>query len=1274
MSQRDNQVWTNHIKSDSGEYMHTVYKSASKSDVNINVNINVHSETEVQGDSTEQKPNNVNTSSANRIVHSVELENINFDITESTSLDTFGIINAPQPHTYDTIDSLSILSLNVNSLCSKLNYSIIQNMISKYDISCLQESKLDAIDEKNVCIKGYKPYFHSRKHFVKKSGGLVFFIKDELVPFCVEINATEECVQWIKLKKQLLGYDLILGNAYIPPDNTNYCDGDEFEFLSSQLIDLSVKYNCDACIVGDFNARTGVLKDYIDLDENVASVAGLEPENEAFISTQKLIDLNIDPIRHNEDKVHNSKGLKMIDFCQGTGMLIVNGRVGRDKGVGRTTCEKPTKNGITKTTNDYALATHTLFKHISDFHVDILDQTLSDVHCPISLNLKKCSLSTDIISPTANISENSHSPENVKKEFKVNWDNSKQNEFTNNFNLESIDNLDQMINNITHDTVTQDKIDLLTKSIGEVYKESGLSAGVIKIFNNIKFSKNRFKHKSPNQPWFTKECAKSRKLFYSAKHKLKRIKSVANESCFKRASKEFKTQIAKAKKDFIKSMHNKLRQLKSANNKEFWNILSDDSNPVHTKIALETLFEHFKKLNSDNNQNTTDQNCQEETSSFDSLPFNNYFTVEELLKFANKLKNGRSSGLDSIVNEFIKYSPPVMISLLAKYFNLILGTGIIPSNWTLGTIIPIYKNKGDTNDPDNYRGITLLSCIGKFFTLLINFRLTDFLESNDLLGEEQAGFRAGYSTLDHIFTLHCLIEMLLKNKKRLYCAFIDYRKAFDTVDRISLWQKLISIGIQGKVLVVIKNMYANAKSCVQLNNGYSDFFSCNIGVRQGENLSPLLFSIFLNDLAEHMSKESNGINVEFSDRNIDCYIRLFVLLYADDTILVSETPEDLQTLLNSLDVYCNQWKMQINQNKSKIVIFSRGLVKKVPKWTLGSHTLEVTQDYIYLGVVYNYNGRFTKAIKKQINQARRASFSLMAKARKNKLPVDLQLHLFDTCILPILLYGCEIWGFSDLKDIELFHHQFCKYILRIGPRSINNIALGELGRFKIEKHIKQRMLNFWVHLACSEPNKISHIMYLKLLGNDSSDGYQSQWASHIKNTLRSLDLEHLWEVNPSLLHPNQLKTLFNRKLSQLYTQQWQNDIYSSTACDTYTIFKDQLQIEPYLTLLDPKFSIPISKFRSNNHRLPIVTGRYNRQDRLERLCTLCEMGDVGDEYHYLLRCSYFSSARQKFIKPDFIVKSQQKVTLKHIMNSKNPVELVNLSKFISLIMDEFKNK
>ena len=124
---------------------------------------------------------------------------------------------------------------------------------------------------------------------------------------------------------------------------------------------------------------------------------------------------------------------------------------------------------------------------------------------------------------------------------------------------------------------------------------------------------------------------------------------------------------------------------------------------------------------------------------------------EEVTYAISKLKLNKSCGIDEITNEYLNSSTPYMISLYTNLSNRILHTGVIPEIWTESIIKPIYKQKGDRNNPDNYRGICLISCFSKLFTAVLNNRLEKFIEVNQIIGEEQAGFRHGYSTLDNIY-------------------------------------------------------------------------------------------------------------------------------------------------------------------------------------------------------------------------------------------------------------------------------------------------------------------------------------------------------------------------------------------------------------------------------------------------------------------------------------------------------------------------------------------
>ena len=166
--------------------------------------------------------------------------------------------------------------------------------------------------------------------------------------------------------------------------------------------------------------------------------------------------------------------------------------------------------------------------------------------------------------------------------------------------------------------------------------------------------------------------------------------------------------------------------------------------------------------------------------------------------------------------------------------------------------------------------------------------------ANEKVRYEQAGFMPEFITTDHIFTLYVIIAYYKSKNSRVYCTFVDYRKAFDLVERSSLWIKMLKESVNGKILAIIRNLYMKAKSCVRCNNDLSSFFSCNIGVRQEKNLSPILFAIYLNDFQECLSKNYQGFHTLAGDfqNELEVFMKLYILLYADDTIIMAESSDD----------------------------------------------------------------------------------------------------------------------------------------------------------------------------------------------------------------------------------------------------------------------------------------------------------------------------------------------------------------------------------------------
>ena len=212
---------------------------------------------------------------------------------------------------------------------------------------------------------------------------------------------------------------------------------------------------------------------------------------------------------------------------------------------------------------------------------------------------------------------------------------------------------------------------------------------------------------------------------------------------------------------------------------------------------------------------------------------------------------------------------------------------MVPNDWGKAIITPIPKcSSKNPYLPLSYRGISLLPCISKIYTNILNRRITFYLENMNLLADEQNGFRCNRSCEDHVFSLTTIVQNRLYHGKDTFVAFIDFTKAFDSVDRNLLLFKLLDYNINGNIYFAIKKLYNETQNCIRVYSMYTRWFPSLYGVRQGDCLSPTLFSIFLNDLTLMINEANLGISI--SGRNIG------ILLYADDIVLLAENELNLQ--------------------------------------------------------------------------------------------------------------------------------------------------------------------------------------------------------------------------------------------------------------------------------------------------------------------------------------------------------------------------------------------
>ena len=442
---------------------------------------------------------------------------------------------------------------------------------------------------------------------------------------------------------------------------------------------------------------------------------------------------------------------------------------------------------------------------------------------------------------------------------------------------------------------------------------------------------------------------------------------------------------------------------------------------------------------------------------------NNNISIDEIRAIVMKAKTGSAYGYDRIPYDVLKF-PPV-IAVLHQLFQLIFDSSIIPSPWRKAIICPILKDpNSDKRLPLNYRGVSLLSCISKLYSSFLNKRLVTYFEGNDILADEQNGFRANRSCEDHIFTL----DSIVRNNKSVYSSFIDLKKCFDFIDRDMLLYKLLLNNVDGKIYNSIKNIYASTSASVRINGTLTDWFDCATGVKQGCTLSPTLFSIFANDLVHEINDLDLGIVV--GDKKVS------ILMFADDIVLVTDSEDSLQTLLNTLHEWCRRWRVLINTKKSKCIHFRGDRAKRSERvFKIGDNILETVDQYKYLGVIFHEKNNFSINCETLSKAAGRALGGIINKIHSFKtFSFGAFEKLYNSCVVPILDYGASVWGFKTYQSADNVDLRALRYFLGVHRFAPNLLALyGDAGWTPSVYRRWLCILRYWNRLVLMDNNRLT---------------------------------------------------------------------------------------------------------------------------------------------------------------------------------------------------------
>jgi hypothetical protein len=352
--------------------------------------------------------------------------------------------------------------------------------------------------------------------------------------------------------------------------------------------------------------------------------------------------------------------------------------------------------------------------------------------------------------------------------------------------------------------------------------------------------------------------------------------------------------------DNQKLFYGAIKQIRQKKETTLKNIKDENGNILtREEDIMERWREYFQNLLEEENNPKEREEVQERDNLREREGEERKITKQEFEKALSKMKNGKAPGHDEITTEMIKYAGESGTETLIELLNEASKAKTVPVDWQTGIITPLFK-KGDHRECKNYRGITLLSIPGKLYARILELRIRETLENT--IEESQCGFRTHRGTQDLIFTIRQISEKTIETGREVHLCFIDLEKAFDRIKREDVWKSLRNRGIDEKTIKQIESLYETSKSYVRTRNETSSTFETGIGLRQGCVLSPLLFSIVLDDAVKESKKEAK----QFTIGNWKMKeVKITDLSYADDMVVFGSTEKELQ---NNMNIYYRELK------------------------------------------------------------------------------------------------------------------------------------------------------------------------------------------------------------------------------------------------------------------------------------------------------------------------------------------------------------------------------
>ena len=484
---------------------------------------------------------------------------------------------------------------------------------------------------------------------------------------------------------------------------------------------------------------------------------------------------------------------------------------------------------------------------------------------------------------------------------------------------------------------------------------------------------------------------------------------------------------------------------------------------------------------------------------------------KDLVDAIDKLKDGKKED-SGLYSNHLKFASNKFNTLLTMFFNAMLRHGVAPDDLLLGTMFPLIKDsRGKVHSSDNYRAITIGTCISKLFELIILNKQAYAFQTGDL----QFGFKESSSPVICSFVAQEVINHYTRNDSDVYTVLLDASKAFDRVNFIKLFKKLIEKKMCPLVLRLLLNSYINQKLNVRWNVTLSETFGVSNGVRQGGILSPILFGVYMDELLNRLKRSGIGCHIGVH------YIG--VLGFADDIILLCPTLSGMRTMLNICEKFADEYNLIFNGNKSKLLIFSKNNRNiSDPCFKLNGDTIKRFNNAIHLGNVLHTDNEHDcidegiKSFNRSVN---------MFIFRFKLCSPGIRIKLFQQYCMA--LYGSQLWPLwhRSIGDLSTKWNIAVRRILCLPSRTHRELLPLIVEQMPVEVSLHCRLIKFYRNL-----NKSNNLI-VKYIANYAVSSAFSTLGTNIRLVSNRLNIS-----------PNEILSFSEEKLKGMCFSKWSDTV------------------------------------------------------------------------------------------------------------------------------------